>query len=160
MTKLFIGIDPGSFFCGYAFVLYFSDESLELLESGTITLQKTLTLAEKLSAIYSFLYSKIENYSKKYSDITLVIEKQFAGKNISSLITLSTVKGVLLLIGGQLKLKIKEYEPCKAKSLIMHGSSTKYEILERIKLFFPHFEPKYLDESDAVSLALIEILFN
>ena len=86
----------------------------------------------------------------------MVIEKLYFAKNVTTAISVSHARGVIMLAGSLNKLKMAEYTPLQIKqSLTGYGRADKAQIQEMVRVFLGLKErPKQDDCADALAAAL------
>jgi crossover junction endodeoxyribonuclease RuvC len=148
-----IGIDPGSIKTGFAIVEY-SPKSHQYIAGGTIALDESADLGERLSRLSKDFKKIISHYKPE----EMALETMFFAKNAQSAIKLSHARGVLLMEAASSKLKIFEYSPTNVKNSICGtGRAKKDQISQMVKMLLklkPDFEFTSEDESDALALCL------
>ena len=150
-----IGIDPGLARLGYG-VIEVVDRKIRPVCYGCIeTSGKTLTPSGRLLKIYIEVKALLE----KYQPGNLSLEKLFFQKNISSAMTVSEVRGVVLLAAEQRNIPVTEYTPNQVKQAVTgSGRADKRQVQEMITRLLRLEEiPKPDDAADALSIALCHI---
>ena len=84
------------------------------------------------------------------------VEKLFFAQNVTTAMTVSQARGVVLLMGEQSKLELFEYTPLQIKqALTSYGRATKQQIQEMVKIILGLKEnPKPDDCADALAAAI------
>ncbi len=150
MSRLIMGIDPGSLKTGYGLILQ-ENSKFKFLCSGVIAPKKNTSLAEKLE----FVFENIDSLLKIHKPDALVIEKIFTSINIQSALVLAHVRGVILLSSQLHKIKYFEYTPKEIKQAISgQGNASKNQVLKMIELYLKPKHVLSLDEADAVAAAV------
>ena len=150
-----IGIDPGLARVGYG-VIAVSNRSPAPVCYGCIeTSGKDQTTSERLLHIYTELAALIE----KYPPAEIAIEKLFFTKNITSAMSVSEARGVILLLAEQKKILVTEYTPNQVKQAITgSGRADKRQMQDMImRLLHLSEMPRPDDAADALSIALCHI---
>lgn len=148
-----LGIDPGSYHCGYA-VLDSNGGKPAWLECGTIDLPKKDALPVRLKTIGDDIADLITQYSPD----AIACEDIYSGPYPRSGLVLSHVRGVIMYISQSKNIPITIY-PAKTVKLAIGGSgNTKKEALRAMacKILGITTMPN-LDASDALSVALCHI---
>ncbi len=149
-----IGIDPGVARLGYG-VIQVDKGVITPLCYGCIQTKAGRRQAERLHAIYTEITALITKYSPDF----LAIEKLFFTKNVTSAMSVSEVRGVILLAAEQHNIPVEEYTPNQIKLAITgSGRADKEQMQEMIKRLL-HLEevPKPDDAADGLSIALCHI---
>ena len=149
-----IGIDPGVARLGYG-VIQVDKGVIIPLCYGCIQTRAGKRQAERLLAIYS----EITALFTKYPPDFLAIEKLFFTKNVTSAMSVSEVRGVILLAAEQHHIPVEEYTPNQIKQAITgSGRADKVQMQEMIKRLLHLDEiPKPDDAADGLSIALCHI---
>jgi crossover junction endodeoxyribonuclease RuvC len=150
-----IGIDPGLARLGYG-VIKVEDSAPEPVCYGCIeTSGKTMSTSRRLLEIHTALETILDTHQPAH----LAIEKLFFTKNITSAMSVSEVRGVVLLCAERRRIPITEYTPNQVKLAITgSGRADKRQMQEMIKRLLNLAEvPKPDDAADALSIALCHI---
>lgn len=146
-----IGIDPGTGILGFG-VIDEDKGQLTMVDAGVIRTPVNEDDAIRLETIYLEL-SKI---IKETKPTVMSIEKLFFARNVTTAMTVSQARGVVLLCGRQAGLDIFEYTPQAIKqSLTGYGRADKKQIQEMVKITLKLKEiPKPDDCADALAAAI------
>ena len=149
-----IGIDPGVARLGYGVIQVDKGVSTPLCY-GCIQTKAGRRQAERLLAIYTEITALLIKYSPDF----LAIEKLFFTKNVTSAMSVSEVRGVILLAAEQHHIPVEEYTPNQIKQAITgSGRADKVQMQEMIKRLLHLDEvPKPDDAADGLSIALCHI---
>jgi crossover junction endodeoxyribonuclease RuvC len=149
-----IGIDPGIARVGYGVIEVRNRKPVPLCY-GCIETGKDLTTSSRLLQIYTEAAALLERYPPAH----VAMEKLFFSKNITSAMSVSEARGVLLLLAEQKKIPVTEYTPNQVKQAITgSGRADKRAMQEMIKRLLHLDEvPKPDDAADALSIALCHI---
>jgi crossover junction endodeoxyribonuclease RuvC len=149
-----IGIDPGLARLGYG-VINVKGSIVTPISYGCIKTKATKRPSERLLEIYT----EIVRLFEKYPPGSLAMEKLFFSKNVTSAMSVSEVRGVVLLAAEQRQIPITEYTPNQIKQAITgSGSADKRQMQEMIKRLL-HLDavPQPDDAADGLSIALCHI---
>lgn len=146
-----LGIDPGTGILGFG-IIEASNHNLTLVDAGVIRTPYKEQDAIRLSTIYNELTEIIKNSQPK----VMVVEKLFFAQNVTTAMTVSQARGIVLLCAEQAKLQIFEYTPLQIKySLTGHGRADKKQIQEMVRIVLKLKEtPKPDDCADALAAAI------
>lgn len=147
-----IGIDPGTATVGYGVVDIDDSYHAEMVACGVIQTPSSLPMAERLRIIYEDAQELLATFRPGVA----VIEKLFAFRNVTTVITVAQARGVLLLAAHQAGCKIAEYTPMEVKLTITgYGRAQKIDVQEMVKdlLSLPTI-PRPDDAADALAFAL------
>ena len=149
-----IGIDPGVARLGYG-VIQVEKGVITPLCYGCIQTKAGRRQAERLLTIYTEITALLTKYSPDF----LAIEKLFFTKNVTSAMSVSEVRGVILLAAEQHHIPVEEYTPNQIKQAITgSGRADKEQMQEMIKRLLHLDEvPKPDDAADGLSIALCHI---
>ncbi|MDP3395450.1 MAG: crossover junction endodeoxyribonuclease RuvC [Methanoregula sp.] len=149
-----IGIDPGVARLGYGVIQVDKGVPTPLCY-GCIQTKAGRRQAERLLAIYTEITALLTKYSPDF----LAIEKLFFTKNVTSAMSVSEVRGVILLAAEQHNIPVEEYTPNQIKQAITgSGRADKEQMQEMIKRLLHLDEvPKPDDAADGLSIALCHI---
>lgn len=147
-----LGIDPGYEKLGVAVIEKSYKGKETLLYSDCLMTKKELDHHERLLN----LGKNIEKIIKEYKPSVLSTEKLFFNENQKTAMKVSEVRGVLLYIASNAKLKICEYTPLEIKTAIAgYGRADKNQMMTMLpKLLKIPQKKRQDDEYDAIAAAL------
>lgn len=146
-----IGIDPGTGILGFGIIEYVGGQS-KLVDGGVIR-----TPAKEDDAIrLQMIFDEITDVIIQTKPTTMAVEKLFFAQNVTTAMTVSQARGVVLLAGVQANLKIYEYTPLQIKqALTGYGRADKKQIQEMVRVLLKLQEiPKPDDCADALAAAI------
>ncbi len=124
MTRVVLGVDPGSLATGFGLILG-EGERLTHLAHGHISLGRRLPLEARLCQIYDSLRELIEQHRPH----TLALEEIFLAHNVKSAFILGQVQGVVLLAAAQASLPVHLYQPVAVKKAVAgYGGASKSQV--------------------------------
>lgn len=146
-----IGIDPGTGILGFGVI----DSNLgkfKLVDAGVIRTSAKEDEATRLLTIYL----ELSNIIKDVTADIMSVEKLFFAQNVTTAMTVSQARGVVLLAGIQANLKIFEYTPLQIKQAMTgYGRAEKKQIQEMVKVILGlSIIPKPDDCADALAAAI------
>jgi crossover junction endodeoxyribonuclease RuvC len=146
-----IGIDPGTGILGFGVIEFLKSES-RLVDAGVIRTPVKEDDANRLQIIYDELTDII--FATKPQ--IMAVEKLFFSQNVTTAMTVSQARGVVLLTGKQAGLDIYEYTPLQIKqALTGYGRADKQQIQEMVKVILKlNRIPKPDDCADALAAAI------
>jgi crossover junction endodeoxyribonuclease RuvC len=149
-----IGIDPGLARMGYG-VIAVNNRKPEAVCYGCIESAPEQRTPERLLHIYTELSALIGRYPPAH----IVVEKLFFTRNITSAMSVSEARGVILLAAEQQQIPVTEYTPNQIKQAITgSGRADKRQMQEMIMRLLHLSElPRPDDAADALSIALCHI---
>ena len=146
-----LGIDPGTGILGFGVIDVVKGQPV-LVDAGVIRTPVHEADAVRLLTIYDEL-SEIIKLTKP--DV-MSVEKLFFARNVTTAMTVSQARGVVLLCGMQAGMGIAEYTPMQIKqALTGYGKAEKKQIQEMVRVILQLKEiPKPDDAADALAAAI------
>lgn len=146
-----LGIDPGTGILGFG-VIELTKGKAALVDAGVIRTSSNDNDAERLMTIFDELTSVI--VETKPTEMS--VEKLFFAQNVTTAMTVSQARGVVLLCGKQAGLTIYEYTPLQIKqALTGYGRADKKQIQEMVRVILQlKVVPKPDDCADALAAAI------
>lgn len=146
-----IGIDPGTGILGFG-VIDWDGRKATLVDAGVIRTPVKEDDAVRLHTIYDELTEIVKSTKPE----VMSVEKLFFARNVTTAMTVSQARGVVLLVAKQAGLGIAEYTPMQIKLAITgYGKADKKQMQEMVKLTLGLKEvPKPDDAADAIAAAL------
>jgi len=146
-----IGIDPGTGILGFG-VIDVANGKTTLVDAGVIRTPVKEDDAVRLHTIYDELSDII---AQAKPDM-MSVEKLFFARNVTTAMTVSQARGVVLLCAKQAGMDIHEYTPMQIKQAITgYGKADKKQMQEMVKIILGLAEvPKPDDAADALAAAL------
>lgn len=148
-----LGIDPGTGILGFGIIDLDSRGRAVLVDGGVIRTPVKQADSDRLYTIYEELDSII----KVHTPGVMVVEKLFFAQNVTTAMSVSQARGVVLLLGRQHKLDLFEYTPLQIKqALTGYGRAEKKQMQEMVRVILGLKEiPKPDDCADAIAAALM-----
>jgi crossover junction endodeoxyribonuclease RuvC len=146
-----LGIDPGTGILGFG-IIDVSNHEMAMVDAGVIRTPVKEADSIRLSTIYSELTQIIKDTTPKI----MVVEKLFFAQNVTTAMTVSQARGIILLCAEQAKLQIFEYTPLQIKlALTGYGRADKKQIQEMVRIILKLKEPPKPDDcADALAAAI------
>lgn len=146
-----LGIDPGTGILGFGVIDVVRGKA-KLVDAGVIRTPVKEDDAVRLVTIYEEL-SDIIAVTKP---TMMSVEKLFFAQNVTTAMTVSQARGVVLLCGKQAGMEIAEYTPLQIKMAITgYGKADKKQVQEMVRVILNLKEtPKPDDCADAIAAAL------
>ena len=146
-----IGIDPGTGILGFGIIEVLKGNP-QLVDGGVIRTPVHEDDAVRLQTIFEELTDIIVQTKPKQ----MAVEKLFFAQNITTAMTVSQARGVILLCGKQAGLELFEYTPLQIKqALTGYGWADKKQIQEMVRVILGLKEvPKPDDCADALACAI------
>jgi crossover junction endodeoxyribonuclease RuvC len=146
-----IGIDPGTGILGFG-VIDYNNNKLTLVDAGVIRTPAKQDDAIRLETIFD----ELSNIISENKPEVMSVEKLFFSQNVTTAMSVSQARGVILLCAKKANLDIYEYTPQQIKqSLTGYGRAEKKQIQEMVKTMLRLKEvPKPDDCADALAAAI------
>ena len=146
-----IGIDPGTGILGFG-VIEARAGQLSLIDGGVIRTLAKDDDANRLDVIFRELTVIIKTTKPE----VMAVEKLFFAQNVTTAMSVSKARGVVLLTGKQAGLGIYEYTPLQIKQAMTgYGRADKKQIQEMVRVLLSLKEvPKPDDCADALAAAI------
>lgn len=146
-----LGIDPGTGILGFGVIEVLKGKS-QLVDAGVIRTPVKEDDAVRLVTIYDELTEIIRDTKPEL----MSVEKLFFAQNVTTAMTVSQARGVVLLCGKQAGMTIYEYTPLQIKMAITgYGRADKKQIQEMVRVILGLKDvPKPDDCADAIAAAL------
>jgi crossover junction endodeoxyribonuclease RuvC len=146
-----LGIDPGTGILGFG-IIEIQGRKAQLVDAGVIRTPVHEDDAVRLLTIYEELTDII--VSTKPSIMS--VEKLFFARNVTTAMTVSQARGVVLLCGQQAGLTLFEYTPMQIKQAVTgYGKADKKQMQEMVRVLLKLKEiPRPDDAADALAAAL------
>ena len=146
-----LGVDPGTATTGFGLINKVGHK-LSLLDCGVILTSKDLEMPNRLKIIYDDLAQLVAHHNHD----AIAVEKLFFTNNITTAMTVSQARGIILLVASQNNVPIAEYTPLQVKmSATGYGKATKKQVQEMVKKILKlNVIPKPDDAADAIAIAI------
>ncbi|MDQ5969872.1 MAG: crossover junction endodeoxyribonuclease RuvC [Patescibacteria group bacterium] len=146
-----LGIDPGTGIVGFG-VIDSSSSAKKMIDAGVIRTPAHQPTQGRLLTIYN----EISEIIKLNKPDVMVVEQLFFARNVTTAMSVSQARGVILLAGEQAGLRLIEFTPLQIKqALTGYGKADKKQVQEMVKLQLKLTEvPKPDDCADALAAAL------
>lgn len=146
-----LGIDPGTGIVGFG-VIDVVGHKKTMVDAGVIRTPAHQPLEQRLLTIFNEI-SEIITTNKPQ---VMSIEQLFFGRNVTTAISVSHARGVIILAAQQAGIRIAEFTPQQIKqALTGDGRANKGQVQEMVQLQLKLAEiPKPDDCADALAAAL------
>ena len=153
MTKdrIILGIDPGTNILGFG-IISVDARGPHYVTMGVFDLRKIDDPFEKLANINAGVKELIAEHAPD----EMAVESPFYGKNAQVILKLGRAQGAAIIAATEAGIPVVEYAPRKAKIAICgNGAASKEQVETMVqKTLGVELEPKYLDATDALAIAL------
>lgn len=146
-----LGIDPGTGIVGFG-VIDADGMKKTMVDAGVIRTPAHQPAHERLLTIFNEI-TEIIAFNKPQ---VMVVEQLFFAKNVTTAMTVSQARGVILLAGEQAGLVIAEFTPLQIKqALTGYGKADKNQVQEMVRIQLKLKDvPQPDDCADALAAAL------
>jgi crossover junction endodeoxyribonuclease RuvC len=146
-----LGIDPGTATTGFGLITK-EGPKLTKIDCGVISTSKDLEMPKRLSILYDDLQELVQAHKPD----VMSVEKLFFTNNITTAMTVSQARGIVLLVASQNNIPVAEYTPLQVKmSATGYGKATKKQVQEMVKKILKlNVIPKPDDAADALAIAI------
>lgn len=150
-TMRILGIDPGTGILGFG-VIETVGRTVKMVDAGVIRTKVHQPEPERLLAIYEGLREIVADTKPAVCSV----EKLFFARNVTTAMTVSQARGVVLLVAQQHGLSVFEYTPMQIKlALTGYGKADKKQVQEMVRILLKLKDiPKPDDCADALAAAL------
>lgn len=151
-----LGIDPGLATVGYG-VIRREGSKLSPIDYGTITTEAGNPLPARLNRLYKGMNQLIGQYKPDVA----AFEELFFYNNITTAISVSHARGVLVLAAEQAQIPLYEYTPMQIKqAAVGYGHAKKEQVQYMVRAILGLKElPKPDDAADALAAAICQANF-
>lgn len=150
-----LGIDPGSYTTGYAFLEKDPKDRIRVLEYGTISPKAKDAFEDRLVKIVTELETLVDHYKPD----SLSMESAFFAKNVRSSMVLGHVRGAILVLCRRRGMMFSEFSPRSVKQAVTGNGAASKEMVASIvqcRLGLKAVKGK-LDATDALAVACTEL---
>ena len=149
-----LGIDPGTGIVGFGVISQIKGNS-KLLDGGVI--RTPAHQADELRLLT--IYNSISEIIAQHNPDVMAVEKLFFARNVTTAMSVSQARGVILLAATIKGIPIAEYTPLQIKqALTGYGRADKNQIQEMVKIMLRLTQiPKPDDCADALAAALTHV---
>lgn len=150
MNKI-LGIDPGTGIVGFG-VIEAKSGKFRMLDAGVIR----TSAKENDSARLKTIFDELSAIIRQNKPDVLAVEKLFFSQNVTTAMSVSQARGIILLSAEQNNLPVFEYTPQQIKQGITgYGKAEKQQVQEMVRTILKLKEvPKPDDCADALACAI------
>ncbi len=150
---IIMGIDPGIARLGWGIVNK-EGSKVTFLDYGCIETGKELFPGERLEMIYADLHKIFTEYKPEFA----VVEKLFFSKNVSTAMSVSETRGVIILVARQYKAQVIEFTPDQIKMAVTgYGKADKKAVQKMVKMILKlDHTPQPDDAADGLAAAIAQ----
>ncbi len=149
-----IGIDPGLANTGWG-IVDFVDSRYRLVDYGVIETNKNSNHGERLLEIYTRIQCVIQEYKPTIAGM----ESLFFAKNVTSALTVSEARGVLILCFAQNCIQLQEFTPNDIKKSVTGTAKADKALVQKYVALLLGLKtpPKPDHAADAIAAAISRI---
>lgn len=147
-----LGIDPGTGILGFGVIDVATNGSLSLVDAGVIR----TPVHEDDSVRLLTIFDELTDIIKQNKPSIMAVEKLFFARNVTTAMTVSQARGVVLLLGKQHNMQLHEFTPMQIKMAVTsYGKADKKQVQEMVRTLLNLKEiPKPDDAADALAAAI------
>ena len=147
-----LGIDPGTGILGFGIIEVTIQGKVTMVDAGVIRTPVKQPDSQRLLTIYTDLTDIIKDFKPEI----ISVEKLFFAQNVTTAMSVSQARGVVLLCGEQNGLELFEYTPLQIKQAVTgYGKADKKQVQEMVRVILNLQEvPKPDDAADALAAAI------
>lgn len=147
-----LGIDPGTGILGFGVIDIDTSGKARLVDAGVIRTPVKQPDSDRLYTIYE----ELEQIIQETKPQVMAVEKLFFAQNVTTAMSVSQARGVVLLLGKQQDLELHEYTPLQIKQAVTgYGKADKKQVQEMVKVILGlQAVPKPDDAADALAAAI------
>lgn len=145
-----LGIDPGSGIIGFGLIE--RGRLNTLIDAGVIR----TTIGDETASRLVELYDSLSELIEEFKPDVAAVEKLFFAQNVTTAMTVSQARGVILLALARANVPIYEYTPLQIKmAMTGYGRATKAQMQEMVRVQLRlKKKPTPDDAADALAVAL------
>ena len=147
-----LGIDPGTSITGFGIIDMSKAGKLKYLEAGVIRTKAKQALEKRLVIIYE----EVSQLIREFKPTDVAVELLYFSANVTTAMSVSHARGIVLLAAAQADLPVVEYTPLQVKQAMTgYGRADKKQIQEMVKKILNLNQlPKPDDAADALAVAI------
>lgn len=152
MIMRILGIDPGTGIVGFGVIDVKAGGKYALVDAGVIR----TPVHEELPIVLETIFNELTEIIKLNKPEQISVEKLFFSQNVTTAISVSHARGVVLLAAKQAGLEIGEYTPQQIKqALTGYGKAKKEQVQTMVQTILQLKTPiKQDDCADAIAAAI------
>ncbi|MEM7530729.1 MAG: crossover junction endodeoxyribonuclease RuvC [Chloroflexota bacterium] len=155
ISRIVLGIDPGTAITGYGVVAQTVRGDFELLACGVIRTPSDQLMHLRLLEIFQDLQALLNEFKPD----EMAVEKLFFGRNVTTAISVGQARGVVLVAAALHGLDVAEYTPAEIKqALTGYGNADKQQMqtMTQQLLNLPDI-PRPDDAADGIAVAICHL---
>jgi len=155
ISRVVVGIDPGTAKTGYGIVREQENGELEWIAHGVVTTPSDWDEPKRLLE----LYQKLCEILSTYKPDCCAVEKLFFQKNVKTAISVGQGRGAALIAAAASDLPVGEYTPLEVKlAVVGYGSADKGQVQQMVKVLLGLSDiPQPDDAADALAVAICHL---
>ncbi len=151
-ARRILGIDTGTAIVGWAIIEVQTNLRLKVIGYGDIRTPAKTRIEKRLHMIFKALQTLIS----QYNPTEMAVEDLFSERNVTTVISVSEARGVILLSGEVNNVQVFSYTPLQVKvAATGYGQAEKKQVQKMVAKILNLKEiPKVDDAADALAIAL------
>lgn len=147
-----IGIDPGTGILGFGVIDATAAGKFTLVDAGVIR----TPVKEDDDVRLQTIFEELSDIIAECKPTQMAVEKLFFAQNVTTAMTVSQARGVVIVVGKQAGLSVSEYTPLQIKqALTGYGRAEKKQMQEMVRVLLGLKEvPTPDDCADALATAI------
>ena len=149
MSRIILGIDPGSRVTGYG-IIQVDDKRIRYVDSGCIRTESE-NMYERLAVIFENIKTLVEQYRPTEA----AMEEVFVNANVQSALKLGQARGSAVAAIATSRIPIEGYSPRQIKQAVVgYGNADKLQVQHMVKTLLALDKTPQSDAADALAVAL------
>ncbi|PIQ43953.1 MAG: crossover junction endodeoxyribonuclease RuvC [Gammaproteobacteria bacterium CG11_big_fil_rev_8_21_14_0_20_46_22] len=149
MSRIILGIDPGSRVTGYG-IIQVDDKRIRYVDSGCIRTESE-NMYERLAVIFENIKTLVEQYRPTEA----AMEEVFVNANVQSALKLGQARGSAVAAIATSRIPIEGYSPRQIKlAVVGYGNADKAQVQHMVKTLLALDKTPPSDAADALAAAL------
>lgn len=146
-----LGVDPGTATTGFG-IIDKTNRTLTFVNGGVIITPAKQDMGARLFTIHKELTELIAEYHPD----AMAVELLYFAANVTTAMSVSQARGVVLLAAAQADVRVAEYTPLQVKqALTSYGRADKKQVQEMVKKILKlNVLPEPDDAADALAIAI------
>ncbi len=155
VTRIVLGIDPGTAITGYGVVGENARGDFVMLACGVIRTEAGVPMHLRLLELFQDMQSLIGEFKPD----EVAVEKLFFGRNVTTAISVGQARGAVLLAAALAGVSVVEYTPAEVKQAVTgYGNADKTQVQQMVmQLLTLDAPPSPDDAADGVAIAVCHL---
>lgn len=155
VTRIVLGIDPGTAITGYGVVGESERGDFVMLACGVIRTEAGVPMHLRLLELFQDMQALINEFKPD----EVAVEKLFFGRNVTTAISVGQARGAVLLAAALAGVTVVEYTPAEVKQAVTgYGNADKAQVQQMVmQLLALDAPPSPDDAADGVAIAVCHL---